>query len=67
MSKDFKRTQKLLSELSRRLSSLEELRFNKHVGSYFKFQGSLAMNVGRGLIGFLGVQDGSAKFLVEFV
>ena len=67
MSMDFKRTQKLLSKLPRRPSSLEELRFNKHVGSYFKFRGSLATNVGRGFIGFLGVQDGSAKFLVEFV
>ena len=67
MSEDFKRTQKLLGELPRRPSSLEELHFNKCVGSYFKFWGSLVTNIGQGLISFLGVQDGLAKFLVEFI
>ena len=67
MSKDFKRTQKLLSELFRRLCGFEELRFDISVGSNIELGGRFASNISRGLISLLGIKNGSAKFLVKLV
>ena len=67
VSEDFKRTQKLLSELFGRLCGLEELRFDISVGSNIELGGRFASNISRGLISLLGIEDSSAKFLVKLV
>ena len=67
VSEDFKRTQKLLSELFRRLRGFEELRFDISMGSNIELGGRFASNISRGLISLLGVENGLAKFLVKFV
>ena len=67
VSEDFKRTQKLLSELFRRLCGFEELHFDVSVGSNIELGGRFASDIGRGLISLLGVKNGSAKFLVKLV
>ena len=67
VSEDFKRTQKRLSELFRRLRGFEELRFDISMGSNIEFGGRFASNISRGLIGLLGVENSSAKFLVKLV
>ena len=67
VSEDFKRTQKLLGELFRRSRGFEELRFDISVGSNIELGGRFASNIGRGLISLLGIENGSAKFLVKLV
>ena len=67
MSEDFKRTQKLLSELFRRSHGFEELRFDISMGSNIELGGRFASNISQGLISLLGVNNSSAKFLVKFV
>ena len=67
VSKDFKRTQKLLSELFKRSCGFEELRFDISMGSNIEFGGRFASNIGRGLISLLGVENSSVKFLVKLV
>ena len=67
VSEDFKRTQKRLSELFRRLRGFEELRFDISMGSNIEFRGRFVSNIGQGLISLLGVENGSAKFLVKLV
>ena len=67
VSKDFKRTQKLLSELFGRLGGFEELCFDISVGSNIEFGGRFASNIGQGLISLLGIKNGSAKFLVKLI
>ena len=67
VSEDFKRTQKLLSELFRRSRGFEELRFDISMGSNIELGGRFVSNIGRGLISLLGIENGSAKFLVKLV
>ena len=67
MSEDFKRTQKLLSKLFRRSRGFEELHFDISVESNIELGGRVASNIGQGLISLLGIENGSAKFLVKLV
>ena len=67
VSEDFKRIQKLLSELFGRSHGFEELCFDISVGSNTELGSRFALNIGQGLISLLGVKNSSAKFLVEFV
>ena len=67
VSKDFKRTQKLLSELFGRSHGFEELHFDISVGSNIELGSRFASNISRGLISLLGVKNSSVKFLVKFV
>ena len=67
VSKDFKRTQKLLSELFGRSRGFEELCFDISMGSNIELGGRFASNIGQGLISLLGVENSSAKFLVKLV
>ena len=67
VSEDFKRTQKLLSELFGRSHGFEELRFDISMGSNIELRGRFALNIGQGLISLLGVKNSSAKFLVKLV
>ena len=67
VSEDFKRTQKLLSELFRRSHGFEELCFDVSVGSNIELGGRFALDIGRGLISLLGIENGSVKFLVKLV
>ena len=67
VSKDFKRTQKLLSELFGRSRGFEELHFDISMGSNIELGGRFASNIGQGLINLLGVKNGSAKFLVKLI
>ena len=67
VSKDFKRTQKLLSKLFGRLRGFEELCFDISVGSNIELGSRFASNIGRGLISLLGVKNSLAKFLVKLV
>ena len=67
VSEDFKRTQKLLSKLFRRSRGFEELRFDISVGSNIELGGRFASNISQGLISLLGIENGSAKFLVKLV
>ena len=46
VSEDFKRTQKLLSELFGRSRGFEELRFDISAGSNIELRGRFASNVG---------------------
>ena len=46
VSEDFKRTQKLLSELFGRSHGFEELRFDISVGSNIELGGRFASNIG---------------------
>ena len=67
MSEDFKRTQKLLSELFGRSRGFEELCFDISVGSNTELGSRFASNISRGLISLLGVKNSSVKFLVKLV
>ena len=67
VSKDFKRTQKLLSELFGRSHGFEELCFDISVGSNTELGSRFALNIGQGLISLLGIKNSSVKFLVKFV
>ena len=67
VSKDFKRTQKLLSELFGRSRGFEELHFDISVGSNIELRGRFASNISRGLISLLGIKNSSAKFLVKLI
>ena len=67
VSEDFKRTQKLLSKHFRRSHGFEELRFDVSMGSNIELGGRFALNIGRGLISLLGIENSSAKFLVKLV
>ena len=67
VSEDFKRTQKLLSELFRRSHGFEELRFDISMGSNIELGGRFVLNIGQGLISFLGIENNSAKVLVKLV
>ena len=67
VSEDFKRTQKLLSELFGRLRGFEELRFDISMGSNIELRGRFASNIGQGLISPLGVKNSLAKFLVKLI
>ena len=67
VSEDFKRTQKLLSKLFGRSHGFEELHFDISMGSNIKLGSRFASNIGQGLISPLGVENGSAKFLVKLV
>ena len=67
VSEDFKRTQKLPSELFGRSRGFEELCFDISVGSNTELRSRFVSNIGRGLISLLGIKNSSAKFLVELV
>ena len=67
VSEDFKRTQKLLSELFGRSCGFEELYFDISMGSNTELRSRFALNIGQGLISLLGVENSSAKFLVKLV
>ena len=67
VSEDFKRTQKLLSELFGRSHGFEELRFDISMGSNIEFGGRFASNIGRGLISLLGIKNSLAEFLVKLI
>ena len=67
VSEDFKRTQKLLSELFGRSCGFEKLCFDISMGSNTELRSRFASNIGRGLISLLGIKDSSAKFLVKLV
>ena len=67
VSEDFKRTQKLLSEIFGRSHGFEELRFDISMGSNIELGGRFASNISQGLISLLGVKNSSAKFLVKLV
>ena len=67
VSKDFKRTQKLLSELFERSCGFEELCFDISVGSNTELGSRFALNISRGLISLLGIKNSSVKFLVKLV
>ena len=67
VSEDFKRTQKLLSELFGRLCGFEELRFDISMGSNIELRSRFASNIGQGLISLLGIKNSWVKFLVKLV
>ena len=67
VSEDFKRTQKLLSELFGRSRGFEELCFDISMGSNTELGSRFASNISRGLISLLGIENSSVKFLVKLV
>ena len=67
VSEDFKRTQKLLSELFRRSCGFEELCFDISMGSNTELGSRFASNISRGLISLLGIKNSLVKFLVKLV
>ena len=67
VSEDFKRTQKLLSEIFGRSRGFEELCFDISMGSNTELGSRFASNIGRGLISLLGIKNSSAKFLVKLI
>ena len=67
VSEDFKRTQKLLSELFGRSHGFEELCFDISVGSNTELGSRFASNISQGLISLLGIKNSLVKFLVKFI